>query len=591
MSNTATPNYNNGVPPSPGMTWNGVSWVAPSTPVSAANPVAPVSGGSTVTPTPTASTPPITAPKVATNPNVASPVSVQGSIDSASNIATNPGNLVNGQNGMSLEASSVVQNGINENAAGTNIDPSDPKYGLSTGPLASTTTVDPNSVATGTVGTATPATGYEVDKTQDKITDSKNQMQAAQGTVNPNAVVDAAKLEIDTNAVATGKNPDGSVNAAGVALNQAAQQNIVNVIDTSTMAGKILAEKLGEGNYTDSKATLKGQLDILSAEFANEDGSAKIPIWAQGTARGVSKIAAFSGMTGTAATAAMATAIMEASIPVAQADATFFQTVTLKNLDNRQEQTINKANVLSKLELANMDARLTAAVENSKNFMQMDLANLDNEQQARTINTQARIQSILEDSKAVNAERLFVANSQNEKDMFYDNLNASMSQFNASQKNNMAQFNAGELNSTSKFNSELENSRQEFYKNMQFNIDTANAKWRQTVTLTENQQQFEAAQQDTMNRLNISKEAMNQLWDRSDALLDYVWKSSENELERKNNLLMAANQQAANKALNDANNKASGDQALWSGIGSVAGTILGAAAGSDAGIGSLFSWM
>jgi hypothetical protein len=41
----------------------------------------------------------------------------------------------------------------------------------------------------------------------------------------------------------------------------------------------------------------------------------------------------------------------------------------------------------------------------------MDLKNLDNEQQARVINNQSRIQSILEDAKAVNAERLFTAES------------------------------------------------------------------------------------------------------------------------------------------------------------------------------------
>lgn len=586
MSNTQQNNYYN---PQTGA-WQST----PVTPAPAANPIAPVNGGSTVSPAPVAyagnpgKTWSTLADHVVTgNPENGSQV---GANYLAGATALNPSIMVNDSAGTTLSTSPVVQRGIDETTTGTNVNAADPRYNQSNGPNASVTTVDPNSVAQGSVPTATSANGYQVDTTFDKVTKPENQMNAAQGTVNPNAVIDAAKLELDTKAIATGKNADGSVNEAGKALNQAAQQNIVNVIDTSTMAGKILAEQLGEGNYTDSKATLKGQLDILSAEFANPDGSAKIPIWAQGTARGVSKIAAFSGMTGTAATAAMASAIMEASIPVASADATFFQTVSLKNLDNRQEQTINKANVLSKLELANMDARLAAAVENSKNFMQMDLANLDNEQQARTINTQARIQSILEDSKAVNAERLFVANSQNEKDMFYDNLNASMSQFNATQKNNMAQFNAGELNAGSKFNAELENSRQEFYKNMQFNIDTANAKWRQTVTLTENQQQFEAAQTDVQNRLNVSKEAMNQIWDRSDALLDYVWKSSENELERKNNLLVAANQAAAQAGLARMNNDAAGSQAMWSGVGSVVGSVAGALAGNTSVVDKLLSW-
>jgi len=288
-----------------------------------------------------------------------------------------------------------------------------------------------------------------------------------------------------------------------------------------------------------------------------------------------------------AATSALATAIMEASIPVAAADATFFQTLTVKNLDNRQEQTINKANILSKMEMQNADMRMTAAIQNSQNFMSMSLANLNNEQQARVVNTQNRVQSILEDAKAVNTQRMFTAQSQNEMDMFYDNLNSQMSQFNAAQVNGMAQFNASETNDTSQFNAQLENSRQEFYKNMQFNIDVSNAKWRQTVTLTENDQKFQAAATDVQNLVGMTKEQMTQLWDRSDALLDYVWKSSESEKERAANLLISQNQikaQAANAKAAANGNAMAG---IFSGIGSVAGSL----AGTEAGAAKLLSWL
>lgn len=481
-----------------------------------------------------------------------------------SQIAANPGQIINGDLALSNQVPT-----IDPNAPGTVINPNDPKYAQANGPNGQVTTVD-NVAQAGQVNQK-PTSTYEAEKTQQAVENAA--MEGAQGTVSNNAQIDADKLTIDTDKVAAGEG------ALGNALNQSAQQNISNIIDTSTLAGKILAQQLGEGNYTDSKATIKGQLDILSAEFVDANGDPKIPTWAAGTARNVSKIAAFSGMTGTAATAAMAQAIMEASLPIAQQDAAFFQTLTVKNLDNRQQSVINKAQVLANLEMANMDARTTAAVNNANAFLQMDLANLNNEQQARVINTQARVQSILEDAKAVNAQRLFTAQSENDMNMFYDQLNTQIEQFNANQTNGMAQFNASERNSMSQFNAQLENQRQEFYKNMQFNIDTANAKWRQTVTLSEAQMKFDAAATDVKNKIGLSVEMLNQLWDRSDALLDYAWKSSDNALERQNNIAIASMNNKASMDRQNAQNKSANS----AGIGQAVGTVMGAWAGSSSG--------
>jgi hypothetical protein len=449
---------------------------------------------------------------------------------------------------------------IDPNTAGTNLDPSNPNYQLGSNPGAT------NTQATATTAEETTpkdAATYEAKTTQDEIAQN-GQMEAQQGQVSQEAQIDAPQL--DMKGTATGVNEDGSTNYTGQALQDYAKQNISNIIDTSTPAGKALAEALGDGNYTDSKATLKGQLDILQGEFVDADGNPKIPGWAAATARNVAKIASFSGMTGTAATAAMSQALMEASIPIAQQDAQFFQTVTLQNLSNKQEATINRANVLAKFDLTNIDNRMAAAVENSKAFLQMDLTNLNNRQQAEVINTQARVQSILEDANAVNAQRLFTAQSQNDMNKFYDNLNASIKQFNASQLNSMSQFNTSEANATSKFNADLENNRQQFYAQMQYNIDVANAQWRQAVTLQNNSQAFEAAATDVKNMTTISQEQLNQIWDRADALLDYAWKSSENEADRKNNLLIATTTESMKQKFAD-------NQGTGSIFGSLAGSL------------------
>lgn len=425
---------------------------------------------------------------------------------------------------------------------------------------------------TGQVSTAADPSGNTQSATPETATTQQdvaaNTMTGAQGMLSTGSSVDPNAVLADIEATGAG------TNQVGAALKQAAQQNISNIIDTSTLAGKLLAEQLGEGNYTDSKATLKGQLDILQSEFVGTNGEPKIPSWASAIARNVQKIAAFRGMTGTAAVAALSQALMEASIPVAQQDAQFFQTLTLKNLDNRQEATINRANVLAKLDLANMDARLAAAVNNSQNFLKMDLANLDNDQQARVINNQARIQSILEDARSENANRLFVAQSQNEMDMFYSNLASSIDQFNAAQQNAMEQFNATEGNDLAKFNADMENAREQFYQSMQFQIDTANAKWRQEITVKELDQKFEAAATDVKNLVGISVEQLNQIWDRADALLDYAWKSADNALDRANKIALVKLQGDIDSNIAD-----------QEGFGAILGTIVGAGASA------LFGWL
>ena len=321
-------------------------------------------------------------------------------------------------------------------------------------------------------------------------------------------------------------------------------------------------------------------------------------------------------MTGTAATAAMATALMEASIPVAQADSTFYQTLTIKNLDNKQQATLNTAQTLAKFEQSNADNRLTAAIENSKSFLQMDLANLSNEQQARVINNQSRIQSILEDAKSQNAARLFEAEQTNSMNTAYSQMNQQNAQFNSGQNlaaqnansqmaqqydqmnqqnaqfnsgqnlqaqtynadkekfyaelgSQIAQFNSAQTLDSDKFNSTMEDSRDKFYKEMSYNIAISNAKWRQEVQLQEDTQSFQAATVDVKNLVDISTNQLNQIWDRSDALLDYVFKSSESQKDRAANLAVAKMQiSAANK------------QANATAIGGLVGTFVGSDTGS-----------
>jgi hypothetical protein len=419
---------------------------------------------------------------------------------------------------------------MDPNATGTNLNPYDTRYDLGTDPTLTTATVDDvNAVS----GVTNPGAQTYTGSTVTGKLDASTKVNAETGTIDDDNLVNTSDIEIDVAAEAEG------TGVLGNSLNDFATQNISTIIDTSTPAGKLLAEKLGEGGYTDHKATILGQMDIISAEFKDSNGNPKIPPWAQAMVRETEKTIAFSGITGTAATAAYANAVMEATLGVADKEAAFFQTITTKNLDNRQEGIINKAKILANFELGNLNARETAAVTNAKAFLEMDLKNLTNEQQAEVVNKQAVVQALFEDQKVMNSQRLFTAESRNEMAKFYDELNSAIARHNSTEMNTLAKFNAGETNTVGQFNAEMSDSRDRFYSEMQYNIDVANAKWRQTVETTDTAMMFEAVGQDVKNALDISTEAQNRLWDSVDNLLDYIFKGADNEANRDAEILAA----------------------------------------------------
>ena len=458
--------------------------------------------------------------------------------------------------GKGLSMEDVVPS-MDANAEGTTLDSNDPKYDIFDDIGYNAETVDTTEV-TPVVSTSGPET-YDVSTVTDQLTDA-TKVDAAVGKIDDDNLVDADDITIDVEAERDGTGVLGS------SLDDFASQNISTIIDTTTIAGKLLASKLGEGNYTDAKATAVGQMKIISDEFKNSKGDPIIPPWAQGIARDTRRTIAFSGMSGSAAIEAYSNAIMEATLGVAQNEASFFQTLTVKNLDNRQQAIINKAQVLSNFELANLNARESAAVTNAQAFLQMDLSNLTNEQQAEVVNKQAMVQALFEDQKVINTQRLFTAEQNNEFEKFYDQLNATIAQQNAAEKNAMAQFNAGETNTAARFASEQDQAANEFYQNLQYNVDTANAKWRQTVMTANTEMLFEAISTDVKNRLDLTQEAQNRLWDSIDNLLDYAFKGAVSDMQFETQLLSAQ--------LGAQANAGSDDSGKWGAFGTIAAAMI-----------------
>ena len=463
---------------------------------------------------------------------------------------------------------------VDPNTAGTGIDNN--KYTMDVDGLQGSANTGAVAQAAG-VTAPNSAQTYNAAMTANQVNQLANNTTAANATFGSQAEVDEPTLDME--GLATGINADGSTNAVGQAFNEVYTQDFTRIVDTSTVSGQLLAQNLGEGNYTDAKTQITYWMDTLSKDFVDPvTGNAKIPSWAAASLKGVNRMIAFKGVTGTAAISAVASATMEAIIPVASEQSKFFQTLTVKNLDAKNTEALNTANILSKMNTADLDARMTAAITNAKNFVTYDMTNLANDQQIEVVKLQAKQLAIMEDAKSENTSRQFNTSSQNELDKFYDQLGAQVDQFNVSARNSMTQFNAGEENTMERFNLELENSREQFYNNMQYQIDASNAKWRQTVSLTNTAALNDAAATDVKNIVNLTTEQLNQMWDRTDALLDYSWKESENQKNRRVTIQQAKMQYDAQVAA--ANAKKGG----WgSALGSIAGSVLGNYAGSVAG--------
>jgi hypothetical protein len=147
----------------------------------------------------------------------------------------------------------------------------------------------------------------------------------------------------------------------------------------------------------DVKSTVQGQLAQLMQQF--EGG--QIPAFAAGAIRTAEQRLAARGMGASSmAGAAIVQAAMEASTPIAAADAETYRRMQELNLNNRQQ----------------------AEVLNAQMTLQMDLQNLSNEQQARVTNTQNQIQSLFNDQAATNSARQFNATSEQQNDQFFAGL-------------------------------------------------------------------------------------------------------------------------------------------------------------------------
>lgn len=409
--------------------------------------------------------------------------------------------------------------------------------------------LNPSSVTAGTAQgpkdvTKPPASTMEASKVTPGVDQVANQAQAAQGTVSQ----------------------QGQVQAQTFDPNNLAQLGL----QTPQLSD---AEK--------REATVQQQLTNLQSQF--EGGQE--PPWAKGVLRNVSAMMAARGIDSSSVTAMAATqAAMEAATAIATTDAQLLGNYNMANLDVKKAKMLSDAAAMSAMDMANLNNRQQAAVENARAFLEMDYKNLDNRQQTAMMAFQSRVNALLSDQAQENAAKQFNATSENQTNQFFSNLQASIESQRAEMANTMQQFNASLLSQREQFNGQ-----------MALEIASANTKWRQQITTTNN------AAQNLNNQLNASTiarmnetafNAMIQLerdeMNYVDEALTRAFTSGENALQRQNDVLIASMNR-------DAQQKLAKQGYEFQAGSSIGGALLGIgrdilSAGFDKGFSNLFSW-
>jgi hypothetical protein len=351
---------------------------------------------------------------------------------------------------------------------------------------------------------ATPAETYRAEEAAPKIGDAEaaqgelsqgSIMQAAQGTVSPDSLATAATAELDP------------------------------------------------------RATTQYQLSQL---MQSVQAGQPLPPWASPAARKVNAIMQARGLgSSSMAAAAMMQAVLESGIPIAQQDANKYATIQLQNLTNEQQATLQNAATVAAMDMANLNNRQQAAVNNAKAFLSLDLQNLDNEQKSKTITYQSKVSALLADAAAENAAAQFNAKSENEVNMFFAELGASIENTNMNRLAGIEQFNVTQKVAVDQFNAQMETTRDQFNANMQLQIDQSNAVWRRHVNTANTAAQNETNRQNVLNLLGIQQNAMNNIWQAYRDQASWNMKISENAADRAHNAAMQAAAIAENKDLYD----------------------------------------
>ena len=366
-----------------------------------------------------------------------------------------------------------------------------------TASVATTETTDPTSTYKSTA--ATPAMEQAM-KGIDPVT----------GQVSQQAQVGAATQDPTTSSLLgiQAAQTDGTqVVAPAERTMQAGEIVSGTAVDQARVESELAKTQAAQGTVS-TQSTVQGQLDTLLQNF----DAGNPPAWAASSMRAATAQIAARGLgSSSMAGQAIIQATMEASLPIASADAQVFQQMGLQNLSNRQQTAVLLAqqraqflgqefdqtfqtkvlNASKVSDIANMNfsAQQQIALENARLAQTADLANLSNTQAVVMAN--AAQMATLETTNLNNRQQAAVVNAQSFLAMDMANM-ANEQQtvlFKAQQISQSLLTDAAADNAAKQFNSLSENQRDQFVANL--------------VTQTS---QFNSAQQNALSQFSVDQE-------------------------------------------------------------------------------------
>jgi hypothetical protein len=373
----------------------------------------------------------------------------------------------------------------------------------------------------------------EATANADKAAAFAEEVQAA--TANPTA---AATVKGQLNDLMSDFD-DGQTPAwAAGALRNATAQMAARGLGASSMAGQALVQAAMESALPIAQADAQTQATFQLQNLSNRQARAMLAAEQRAQFIGQEFDQQFQARVANAAKISdIANMNFTAEQQIALENARLAQTVDLANLDNRQAMALAESAQIASLETQNLGNRQQAAVQNAQAFLQTDLANLSNEQQTTLFNAQSNIQALLSDQAAENSAKQFNATSQNQVDQFFAGLATQVKQFNATQTNAMTQFDVTNATDVAKFNSAMKDMREQFNANNQLVIAQSNAQWRKEIATIDNASTNAANEFNAKSLLDISNQAYDNLWQQFEDVIEYAWKSGENERDRINEIV------------------------------------------------------
>ena len=441
--------------------------------------------------------------------------------------------------------------------------------------------------------------------------------EAAQGTVGPDALADAASMD-PTKLAALDLEAAQIKEAQKVVAPDARRVEDGELIEGSTVdMDRVKAETNFEAvtGAPSTDATVQGQLTSLMRDFEGTEP----PAWAAGAMRQAAAIMSARGLSSSSmAGQAVVQAAMESALPIAQMDAQTFAKFESQNLSNKQQtamfaaekraeflglefnqefqsrvansakisdiaKTVDMGNLsaanakvmadaaaMSQVDLTNLNNRQQTQIQNAKSFLQMDMANLDNQQQTTLFKTQAIINSLFTDQAATNAAAQFNASSEMQTDQFFANLTSTVSMFNTEQSAARDRFNAGEANAMEQFNTSIVNQRDQFNAQNSLIVEQANAAWLQSVSTQDTAAQNLANRDQAMAASEMTSLAFNAMIQESRDLMSFAWQTEDSNANRATQLAVA------NMVSDDAKvaGAAAKSEAIWGAVGTFAAAAI-----------------